>query len=109
MSFGSGYVGGVAISKAVDWLGLQAVYSDEELVLMSDLKAGVSAGEVDIRELEVLHELKSLLGARMVEDVVRSGRPELHAERLRHAETRQAPRNCRSRHEGLVGQGSFFD
>lgn len=58
-----------AMPEAVEWLGLSAVYSDRELRVMADLRSGVSAGEVSRVELEVLHELKSLLVARIIESV----------------------------------------
>lgn len=52
--------------ESVEWRGLTAVYDDDELAYMVDLKAGVSAGVVDLRELEVVHEIKSLLGGHIV-------------------------------------------
>jgi hypothetical protein len=59
-------VGG-AVTETVNWLGLAAVYTHDELAVMADLKAGVGAGEVGLREVEVIHEAKALLGARLVE------------------------------------------
>jgi hypothetical protein len=61
--------------KEVDWNGLRAVYSSDELLLMADLKAGVRAGTVDRRELEVLHELKALCRARVVDWMDPQGDP----------------------------------
>lgn len=51
------------MSSFVTWNGLTAVYAQDELAFMADLKAGVGAGTVGLRELEVIHEAKSLLGA----------------------------------------------
>lgn len=59
-------VGG-AVTETVNWLGLAAVYTADDLAVMADLKAGVGAGKVGIRELEVIHEAKALLDARLVE------------------------------------------
>lgn len=43
-----------------DWLGLTAHYSSSEDAMMRELKrAGL------VRELQVIHELKALLGARV--------------------------------------------
>lgn len=58
------------MSKQVDWLGLSAVYSDEELLLMAELRA---VG--DRRELEVVHELKALCRARVVDWMDPQGDP----------------------------------
>lgn len=48
------------------WNGLTARYTEQEDAVMTALRAGLDRGEVHLRELEVIHELKSLLGARIV-------------------------------------------
>lgn len=98
--------------EAVEWNGLRAVYSSEELVLMADLKAGVRARTVERRELEVLHELKALCRARVVDWMDPQGdpgAPVLQPVLSREPENDESPPQRRlRRHEGLEGQGSFF-
>lgn len=94
--------------KQVTWNGLSAVYSDEELDLMAALKA-----HGDRRELEVLHELKALARARVVDWMDPQGDPDAPAPQ---PVLTRAPQNDESppqrhvrRYGGLVeGQGSFL-
>lgn len=103
--------------ESIEWLGLTAVYSKEELALMADLKAGVGAGEVDRRELEVLHELKSLCRAHLVDWMEPQapgawlpGAPVTQGARQNDEaqNDERVPQRRYRRHEALDGQVSFF-
>lgn len=93
------------MSESVSWNGLTAVYTQDELAVMADLKAGVGAGEVDRRELEVFHELKSLLGAEL--RTLESDPQERGVYAVEPENEKRAPQ--RRRHEALDGQVSFFN
>lgn len=81
---------------------------------MADLKAGVSAGAVGLREVEVVHELKALLGARIVElqsldGPSRGANPVASSvESALPVQNDKSPPQRWSRHEGLAGQGSLL-
>ena len=105
------------MSERIEWLGLSAVYAPDELLAMADLKAGFRAGEIDQRELEVIHELKSELGARLVEWHPPTDEAEAaaviaslnaHLDRKEPQNEERAPQRRRRRHEAQDGQGSFL-
>lgn len=92
--------------ERVEWLGLSAVYSEEELLLMAELKLGG-----DRRELEVVHELKALCRARLVDWMDPQEDPGAPVSPVLDREPQndeRAPQRRLRRHEALDGQGSLL-
>lgn len=101
----------------VTWRELTAEYSADEQAVMAELTAAVRAGDAQESELVALHELKSFLGARIVEywepSELTSEQANAYAVSLFTAldatqNDERAPQRRLRRHEAHADQGSVF-